>query len=71
MSDQEKKAVVADFESHKFVWTVKDVARELQCSVRHVQELIAQDKIPYAKIGRLVRFSPAKVNEWLKKGGTR
>lgn len=55
----------------KLVWSVDDVARELSVSVRHVYKLISGDKIPYAKVGRLVRFSPVKISEWLQKGGSR
>lgn len=56
---------------NKLVWTVSDVARELNCSPRHVRQLVSEDKIPYAKIGRLVRFSPLKILKWLHQGGTR
>lgn len=55
----------------KLVWNVDDVARELECSVRHVRKLVSENKIPYLKIGRLVRFSPLRVREWLHKRGTR
>ena len=55
----------------KLVWSVEDVARALSISVRHVYKLISMDRIPYAKIGRSVRFSPVKITEWLQKGGTR
>ena len=55
----------------KLVWSVEDVAKELSISVRHVYRLISEDKIPYSKVGRLVRFSPMKIAEWLQKGGTR
>jgi len=53
------------------VWTIEDVARELKVSVRHVYRLLAEDKIPHAKVGRLVRFSPSQIEEWIKRGGTR
>lgn len=55
----------------KLVWSVEDVARELSVSARHIYRLISTDKIPYAKVGRTVRFSPVKIAEWLQKGGTR
>ena len=55
----------------KLVWSVEDVAKELSISIRHVYRLISNDKIPYSKVGRLVRFSPTKISEWLQKGGTR
>ena len=54
----------------KLVWTVEDVAKELKCSVRLVQKLVSRDKIPYAKVGRLVRFSRARIQDWLKQGGS-
>lgn len=55
----------------KLVWTVEDVARELSVSVRHVYKLTSEGRIPYAKVGKVVRFSPVKIVEWLQKGGTR
>lgn len=56
---------------NRVVWSVEDVARELQVSVRHVYKLVSRNKIPYSKVGRLVRFSPVRICEWLQKGGTR
>jgi len=55
----------------KLVWTVKDVMAVLDCSERHVRELVSSDQIPHAKVGRLVRFYRDRVLEWLYKGGTR
>lgn len=52
-------------------WDAKDVARELKCSLRHVFTLVSERRIPYSKVGRLLRFSPYKIREWLEKGGTR
>ncbi len=60
-----------DLVFEKTVWSVEDVARELSVSVRQVYRLISKDQIPYSKVGRLVRFSPARISEWLQKGGTR
>jgi len=55
----------------KLVWSVEDVARELSVSQRHVFRLVSSDQIPYCKVGRVLRFSPVKISEWLQKGGTR
>jgi excisionase family DNA binding protein len=55
----------------KLVLTVEDVAKELNCSPRTVQNLVSKDRIPYAKIGRLVRFSRDRIHDWLKQGGNR
>ncbi|MBI1859837.1 MAG: excisionase family DNA-binding protein [Deltaproteobacteria bacterium] len=40
-------------------------------SRRHIYQLISENRIPYSKVGRLVRFSPARIQEWPYKGGTR
>lgn len=56
---------------NSLVWDVEDVARELNCSVRHVRRLVAENSIPYSRVGRLVRFLPGRVREWLSKGGSR
>jgi excisionase family DNA binding protein len=45
------------YDDYGFVWTIEDVARELKVSVRHLYKLVSEDRIPYAKVGRLVRFS--------------
>ena len=56
---------------NSLVWDVDDVARELKCSARHIRRLVAENSIPFSKVGRLVRFSPNRVREWLSKGGSR
>ena len=56
---------------NRIVWTVDDVSNALNCSARHVRKMISEDRIPYCKVGRLVRFSPHRISEWLQKGGTR
>jgi excisionase family DNA binding protein len=54
-----------------FAWTAQDVARELKVSACHVYRLASQNKIPFAKVGKLVRFSPDQIAEWIRKGGTK
>jgi excisionase family DNA binding protein len=55
----------------KVVWTTKDVCSVLNCSERHIRELVSSDRIPYVKVGRLVRFYRDDILGWLKQGGTR
>jgi excisionase family DNA binding protein len=61
----------SDLVFEKVTWTVADVARELNCSIRTVRKLVHEDRIPYAKVGGLVRFSRLRIHEWLLKGGNR
>ena len=70
MDDRDTKLNLSHETNHAFCWIVRDVARELQISERHVLRLVAERKIPFARIGRLLRFSPARIAEWIAKGGT-
>lgn len=38
---------------------------ELAVSVRYVRRLVAERRIPYIKVGHLVRFEPGVVAEWI------
>lgn len=62
MSDDQ---VTAPTDSSASLWTVSDVARFLRCTPRHVVNLQANG-LPYFYLGRLVRFSPEEVREYLK-----
>ncbi|MGH9104784.1 MAG: helix-turn-helix domain-containing protein, partial [Acidimicrobiales bacterium] len=41
------------------------LAERLGDSVRHIRRLVAERRIPYLKVGRLIRFDPAEIVEWL------
>jgi excisionase family DNA binding protein len=60
-----------DMVFEKLVWSVNDLAKELKISTRQIYRLVSDDEIPYCKVGRLVRFLPVKISEWLQKGGSR
>jgi excisionase family DNA binding protein len=47
--------------------TYKEVALQLDLSVRYIAKLVALDEIPFVKIGKAVRFNPAKIKEWVEK----
>ena len=41
------------------------VAARLALSERHVRRLVSERKIPYMKVGHLLRFNPAEIADWL------
>lgn len=45
--------------------TIDQLAEQLGITVRHVRRLIAERRVPYVKVGRLVRFDPAEIADWL------
>ena len=51
------------------LWTLRDVARYLGCTPRHVQNLVAAG-LPHIKLGRLIRFSAAEIRCYLARKRT-
>lgn len=45
--------------------TIDQLAEQLGITVRHVRRLIAERRVPYLKVGKLVRFDPAEIAGWL------
>ncbi|MHB1446208.1 MAG: helix-turn-helix domain-containing protein [Acidimicrobiales bacterium] len=45
--------------------TIPDVAARLGVRDRYVRRLVAERRIPYYKVGYLIRFDPHEVEEWL------
>jgi excisionase family DNA binding protein len=45
--------------------SIDQLAQRLGITVRHVRRLVADKRVPYYKIGRLVRFDPAEITDWL------
>jgi excisionase family DNA binding protein len=46
--------------------TIDELAERLGVTHRHVRRLVDESRVPYLKVGRLVRFNPAEVAEWLR-----
>ena len=44
---------------------INELAEHLGTSHRHIRRLIADRRIPYVKVGRLIRFDPAEITGWL------
>jgi excisionase family DNA binding protein len=45
--------------------TIEQLAEQLTTSIRHIRRLIAERRIPYIKVGHLIRFDPAEITDWL------
>jgi excisionase family DNA binding protein len=51
--------------NHPQLLTIDQLAQRLGVTVRHVRRLVAEKRVPYYKVGRLVRFDPAEITDWL------
>jgi excisionase family DNA binding protein len=45
--------------------SIEQLAQRLGITVRHVRRLVAEKRVPYLKVGRLVRFDPEAIKAWL------
>lgn len=55
-----------DFERLPVLLDVDGVAAHLNISVRHVRRLVFERRIPYLKVGNLLRFDPDEVAVWVR-----
>ncbi|WP_033344548.1 helix-turn-helix domain-containing protein [Catenuloplanes japonicus] len=46
--------------------TSAEVAARLKSTIRFVRRLVAERRIAYVKVGRLVRFEPADVEAYIR-----
>lgn len=44
---------------------IPKLAEHLGVTIRHVRRLVGERRIPFRKVGHLVRFDPAEVAVWL------
>jgi excisionase family DNA binding protein len=47
--------------------TAKEQAEELNCSLRHLENLKAKRQIPFIRLGKSIRFDPVAVERALEK----
>jgi excisionase family DNA binding protein len=47
---------------------IDDVAERLGVSTRYVRRLVAERRIEYLKVGRLLRFDSSAVDAWIRAG---
>lgn len=45
---------------------LEEAAHHLGTTTRHLRRLIAERRIPYVKIGHLIRFDPRELEGWLE-----
>ena len=45
--------------------TIEEVATHTGLSVHTLYAMVSQRRIPYVKVGRLVRFDPGHLEDWL------
>lgn len=45
--------------------TIPELVERLGTSTRHIRRLIDERRIPYLKVGKLIRFDADEINRWL------
>lgn len=47
------------------LWDVQQTATALSLSAPHIRRLVAEKRIPFVRVGRLIRFRPEEIRTWL------
>lgn len=45
--------------------TIDQLTERLGITKRHARRLVAERRVPYLKVGKLMRFDPAEIAAWL------
>jgi excisionase family DNA binding protein len=45
--------------------TMDELAERLGVTPRHIRRLVAERRVPFLRVGRFIRFDPAKIATWL------
>ena len=45
--------------------TMDELAERLGVTHRHVRRLVNERRVPFLRVGRFIRFDPAKIATWL------
>lgn len=54
-------------EKDEALWTVKDVSRYLQLSMKTIYRKASEEEIPSVKIGKNLRFKPDEIKKLAQK----
>lgn len=46
---------------------IQQLADRLGVGVRYVRRLVAERRVPYIKLGHLLRFDPADIDAWIER----
>jgi len=60
-----------EIQPHEASWGVPEVAKYLQVSQDTVRGWIWKQTVPFVRVGGLIRFSKAEIDEWIRDGKKR
>ncbi len=64
---EELEVTRSEARARRNLMDIGGVAERLSVRVRYVRRLVAERRIPYIKLGHLLRFDPAQIDEWLER----
>jgi excisionase family DNA binding protein len=56
---------MADIHNIPQLLTIDQLAERLGVTERYIRRLVAERRVPYRKLGKLVRFADHEIAEWL------
>jgi excisionase family DNA binding protein len=65
MSTDNQGAKLADTDNIPELLTIDQLAERLGVTERYVRRLVAERRVPYRKLGKLIRFADHEIAQWL------
>jgi excisionase family DNA binding protein len=56
---------MADIDNIPQLLTIDQLAERLGVTERYVRRLVAERRVPYRKLGKLIRFADHEIAQWL------
>ena len=57
---------VLDMNSFNKLMDINEISEKVGLSLSAIYKMIHQRRIPFVKVGRLVRFDPIQIKEWIE-----
>ncbi len=52
------------------LWDIKQTSEKLNVSEKTIRDWVYKRQIPFKKIGKLVRFHPSEIHQWIEERST-
>jgi excisionase family DNA binding protein len=58
--------LIESIAARKTAFKVEELAETLNCSKEKLYDLVKAGRIPYFRLGSMIRFDPKEISKWLK-----
>jgi excisionase family DNA binding protein len=64
------EALASEIRNRRTAWKAEELAELFSCSKGKIYEMVKTNRIPYIKLGSMIRFPAAAIAAWVQRGFT-